>query len=159
MNEKDVHDFEKLENLYNEMVSTPNQEVVEEGIVNRVVQGGKSYGQAAGKYVGGIGRALVGKGSPSVGIFRTYYKIVNLVKGYVSDIDSTAGAKVTTDSAKVDLLWFTLQDVAKGTGVEAERAKKIVTAMQAKMKGIRGGRGSIPSIDDFTKILTSLGNI
>ena len=130
-NDIDTHDMEKLENLYGQMITESN-DLMEEGRLTRARAGLNAYGQTAGRWVGGIGRALLGKGNLPARVFRLYYKVRNLVKEYANDINVIAGSTVYYD--EVNTFMLALESIAKGSSPEKESAVKLLNILQPQFK-------------------------
>lgn len=143
MNEKDLHDMEKLENLY--------QEVVEEGILGRAAAGIKATGQTAGKYVSGVGRALIGKANHiDAASFRLFYKLANVVQSFTKDIEKMTG--VTGGAYKpVGILVTSLQEVARSNSPESGKAQDILNMYLMRT---HGGKSQPATISDMERIIT-----
>lgn len=143
MNDKDIHDMEKMQNLY--------QEVIEEGILGRAAANVKSIGQTAGKYVGGVGRALVGKGdSLNPSTFRLFYKIANLVKGFSHDIAKVSGVSDAT-LGEVPMITTALDAIAQSQSSESGKAKEILGVYNLRTQGTVRPR----TADEMEKLITS----
>lgn len=138
-NDRDTHDMEKLENLYNE--------VIEEGIFNRAGANVKSYGQAAGAWARGIGRSLVGKGNAPARVLRLYYKLGNVVKNYANDINVLAGANTYDD--EVYTLLQAIHAIRNGSGPEKAIAQELADLINKKI----GKKARPRKISDLDKLI------
>lgn len=137
MNDKDTHDFEKLENLYSELI--------QEGLFSRGVQDIKSRGKAAGKYLGNIKDAFLGKSSKPLSprAIRYLYKVSGILENSFSDVKKITGVSYFDEAG---ILIQILREAAT-SGKHPEIAKELVDYMNVILK-----RGTRPrDISDFVK--------
>lgn len=122
--------MEQLENVYGGMV--------EEGMLSRGLAGTKATGQAAGQWVKGVGRALIGRSNPiSARAYKLYYKIANLTRSFASDINTISGGDTFDD--EVFVVMESLRAISRGTGPLAESANEILIVIER-----RRGRAARP---------------